>query len=64
MPRKRLKIGIQIVGTRFPRFVIVNNRKQFWGGGDWTTDLRKALLYAHAWRVQRDVEELRLKNCP
>jgi hypothetical protein len=50
------------VGTKFPRFVIVNNRKQFWGVGGWTTDFPKALLYAHAWLAQRDAEELKQKH--
>ena len=33
------------------------------GGGNWTTNVRKTLIYAHAWLVQHDAEELREKNC-
>ena len=62
MPHKSLKIGVTIVGTEFPRFVIVNNRRQFWTGTDWSPDWRKVALYAHAWLVQRDAEELRRKE--
>ena len=63
MRHKPFKIGVSIVGTQFPRFVIVNNRKQFWTGTDWTIDWRKVMLYAHAWIVQRDAEELKQKMC-
>ncbi len=63
MSRKPLKIGIQIVGEQFPRFVIVNNRRQFWGGSNWTAEFRKAVLFAHAWLVQSDVEEFRQRHC-
>ena len=48
MSHKPLKIAVRIVGTEHPRFVIVSNRKQFWGGTAWTTEYRKALLFAHA----------------
>ena len=44
MPQRPLKIGVSIVGEQHPRFVIVNNRRQFWGGTDWTTNFRKALI--------------------
>ena len=62
MSHRPLKIGVRIVGEKFPRFVIVNNRKQFWGKGEWTTEFRKALLYAHARLVQHDAEELKQKH--
>jgi hypothetical protein len=63
MAPKPLEIAVTIVGELHPRFVIVNNRRQFWGGTDWTTDFRSALLYAHANLVQRDVEDLRQRLC-
>ena len=63
MQHKPLKIGVGIVGTEFPRFVIVNNRKQFWTGTDWSASRRKVMLYAHAWLVQHDTEELKQKKC-
>jgi hypothetical protein len=63
MPRRPLKIAVSIVGTEHPRFVIVNNRRQFWGGATWTSEYRKAFLFAHAWLAQREVEELRQKYC-
>ena len=62
MRHKALKIGVRIVGRKFPRYVIVNNRKQFWGNGYWTTEFRKALLYAHAVLVQHDAEKLKQKH--
>ena len=63
MARKPLKIAVSIVGEIHPRFIIVNNRRQFWSGTVWTTEFRKALLYAHANIVQADCEELRQKLC-
>jgi hypothetical protein len=63
MARRPLKIGVRIVGERFPRFVIVNNRRRFWTGTDWAKGFRNALLYAHPWLVQQEVEELRQKHC-
>ena len=62
MPQKPFKIGVRIVGQSFPRYVIVNNRMQFWGNGSWTTEFGKAQLYAHAVLVQRDAEELKQKH--
>ena len=62
MALKPFKIAVSIVGEQHPRFVVVNNRKQFWSGKDWTTEFRNALLYAHAHLAQRDVEELRQRH--
>jgi hypothetical protein len=62
MPHKPIKIGVRIVGEQFPRFVIVNNRRRFWNGKKWTTELRKALLYAHPSLVQKDAEDLKHKH--
>jgi hypothetical protein len=63
MPRRPLKIAVSIVGTEHPRFVIVNNRRQFWDGVAWTTVCCNAQLFAHAWLAQREVKELRQKYC-
>lgn len=63
MAPRPLKIAVSIVGTEHPRFVIVNNRKQFWDGNDWTAEFRKALLYVHAHLVQADIEDLRQRHC-
>ena len=62
MPHRPLKIGVRIVGEKFPRLVIVNNRRRFWSGEGWTREFRKALLYAHPWLAQQDVVELRQKH--
>jgi hypothetical protein len=62
MPQRPLKIAVRIVGEQHPRYVIVNNRRQFWGGTEWTADFRQALLYAHANLVQKDVEDLRRRH--
>ena len=63
MSRRPLQIGVRIFNERFPRLVIVNNRRKFWTGTGWTKDFRQALLYAHPWLVQQEVEELRQKHC-
>lgn len=63
MFRRPLKTGVSIVGEIHPRYVVVNNRKEFWDGTAWTTEYRKALIYAHANLVQADVEDLRQRLC-
>jgi hypothetical protein len=62
MAYKPLKIRVRLFNERFPRFVIVSNRRCFWTGASWSKSLGKALLYAHARLVQEDAEELGRKH--
>jgi Ethanolamine utilization protein EutJ (predicted chaperonin) len=59
MPRERPKIGVQIAGTRFLRFVIANDQQQVWTGLEWSDRRGDALLYAHVEVVRQDVKILK-----
>jgi hypothetical protein len=61
MRKKPPKMTIQIVGYRFPRFIIAKGRR-YWTGTGWDRDWRKALLYADTWLVQQDADELGRKS--
>jgi hypothetical protein len=59
------KIGVEIVNLRFPRYaiyVIVDNRRQYWTGTDWTKDVHKVLVYANPGIMWPDVLALREKH--
>jgi hypothetical protein len=62
MRHKPPKIGMRIVNTEFPRFVIANRDGQFWTGKDWIPRLREALLYAHADALREDIERLKARS--
>ena len=59
MPHKRTKIGVQIVGTRWLRFIIANERQRVWTGERWSDRRSDALLYAHVEVVRADVKNLK-----
>ena len=61
MPHKRpsSQIGVQIVGTRWLRFIIANQRQQVWTGKGWSERRSDALLYAHVDVVRNDVKNLK-----
>lgn len=59
MSRKRPQIGVQIVGIRFLRFVIANDRGQVWTGAGWSDRRADARLYAQVEVVRREVKNLR-----
>jgi hypothetical protein len=60
MPHKRpFQIGVQIVGTRWLRFIIANQRQQVWTGNGWSDRRSDALLYAHVDVVRADVKNLK-----
>ncbi len=59
MPRKRPQIGVQIVGTRFLRFAIADDRQQVWTGSGWSDRRSDALLYAQTEVVRQDVRLLK-----
>ena len=60
MPHKRpSQIGVQIVGTRWLRFIIANERQQVWTGEGWSDRRSDALLYAHVDVVRADVKNLK-----
>ena len=58
-------ICVEIVNFKFPRYVIyaiVDNRRRYWTGTVWTTDVRKALVYANPGIIWPDVLALREKH--
>ncbi len=60
MPHKKSsQLGVQIVGTRWLRFIIANGRKQVWTGHGWSDRRGDALLYAHVDVVRADVKNLK-----
>ena len=59
MPHKRTKIGVQIVGTRWLRFIVANERQQVWTGNGWSDRRSDALLYAQIKVVRHDVANLK-----
>lgn len=59
MRHKRTKIGVQIVGTRWLRFIIANERQQVWTGEGWSDCRSDALLYSHVEVVRTDVKNLK-----
>ena len=64
MRPRRPKIGVQIIGTRWMRFIIANDRGEVWNGLFWSERRGDALLYAHIELIRRDVNDLkrRLRN--
>jgi len=59
MSRERPQIGVQIVGIRFLRFVIADDRGQVWTGTRWSDRRSDALLYAEVEVVRQDVRRLK-----
>ena len=53
------KLGVQIVGHRFIRFIIGCNDGTYWTGTEWTPQRHKALLYAHLDVVRTDFRKLK-----
>jgi len=60
MPKDQ--IGVQTVGTTYPRFLIATNHQTYWSGHDWITDRRKAVLYADIECVRDDLRKLKKKR--
>jgi len=59
MPHIRPKIVVQIVATRWLRFIIANQCRQVWTGEGWSDLHSDALLYAHVDVVRADVKNLK-----
>ena len=53
------KITVQICGKHWPRFIIVNDRQQYWTGQEWAPYRCLAMLYAHVDVVRKDLYRLR-----
>jgi len=49
------KLGLQLVGTRFLRFIIGRDDGTFWNGREWIPQRSKAMLYAHLNIVRDDI---------
>ena len=62
MRKRPPKIEMRIVNVAFPRFVIVD-RRRYWTGREWSRNLRRALLYAHADLLREDIEKLKMDCC-
>lgn len=59
MPINRPIIGVQILTSQFPRFVIARSDSRYWDGSDWISDRRHALVYAHLHLVRADLKMLK-----
>jgi hypothetical protein len=59
MREKRKRICVHIVGTRWLRLVIFNERGQVWTGAGWSDRRGDARLYADVEVVRREVKRLR-----
>jgi len=53
------KIGIQLVGRQFLRFVISADDGTYWTGSEWSANRRDALLYYHIELVRSDLRKLK-----
>jgi hypothetical protein len=53
------ELGVQILTSQFPRFVIARSNGQYWDGSDWISDRRHALVYAHLHSVRADLKMLK-----
>lgn len=52
------KIGVQLFGKYYLRFILANDRQEYWDGRGWTPHRRKALLYYDLDLVRRDRRKL------
>jgi hypothetical protein len=59
MPLNSLEIGVQILTSQFPRFVIARSDQRYWNGDAWISDRRRALVYAHLHLVRSDLKILK-----
>ncbi len=49
---------VQLGSARWPRFALADGHDNFWTGSDWTSEVRKALLYYDTRSVADDYEAL------
>jgi hypothetical protein len=59
--RPRLpKLGVQLVGKHFLRFIIANDLQEYYtDSSEWSPNRRDALLYAHIELVRFDLRRLK-----
>jgi len=62
MPTRRPKIGVQMCGVHFPRFIIANDHQQYWNGEEWISNRGQALLYADIDTVREDLKQLKRRR--
>jgi hypothetical protein len=53
------KLGVQILTSQFPRFVIARSDGQYWDGSGWMSGRRHAIVYAHLDLVRADLRMLK-----
>lgn len=53
------KLGVQMVGRQFIRFIIAADDGTHWTGGGWSQHRSEAMLYAHVGVVQTDLRILK-----
>jgi hypothetical protein len=58
MSRRSSTIGVQLIGQRFPRFVLARTDGCVWTGSAWTHDRSRALLYYHLSVIEKDYHKL------
>ena len=54
LPPYSTKIGVQIVGHTFLRYILARSDRQYWTGADWTPRRHRALLYYDLDLIQKD----------
>jgi hypothetical protein len=54
-----LKIGVQILTSQYPRFIIARSDERYWNGCGWISDRQHALVYAHLHFVRSDLKMLK-----
>jgi hypothetical protein len=55
----RPSIGVQILTSRWPRFIIARSDQTYWNGSEWHPNRRVALVYAHLHFVRADLKMLK-----
>ena len=64
MSRKSFKIGVQLVGHTYVRYILARSDRQYWDGDDWTPHRNRALLYYHLDLIQQDRRRLLAEQRP
>ena len=59
MKPKLPKIGVQITGRQFLRFILAADDGTYWTGTEWSPNRREALLYSHIEFVRADLRTLK-----
>lgn len=60
MKRPRLpRLGVQITGRQFLRFILAREDGTYWTGSGWSDNRSHALLYFHIELIREDLRKLK-----